>query len=251
MKKLIAGNWKMNGTEPGAVTLISDIATRLDKNKELLDRCDFLVCPPTVHIHVVKRRIDHGHAPVDVGGQDCAATENGAYTGDVSAVMLKDIGCHYVILGHSERRMYHKESSALISAKAALAHAHGLIAIICVGEKEEERDAGKEFEVVGSQLKESIPAGATALNTVIAYEPVWAIGTGKSATPEDVKAMHDFIRERSKENVADSANMRILYGGSVKPENASSLFEVKNVNGALIGGASLKAEQFLGIAEAA
>ncbi len=251
MKKLIAGNWKMNGTESGAVSLISDIAAGLEKNKALLQRCDFLVCPPATHIYVVKRRIDHGHVPVETGGQDCAATENGAFTGDISAAMLKDMGCGYVILGHSERRTLHKESSALVKEKAGRANAHGLITIICVGETLSEREAGKEFDVVGRHLAESLPSGAGAGNTVIAYEPVWAIGTGMNATPADVKAMHAFIRERLKENVADSANMRILYGGSVKPENASSLFEVENVDGALIGGASLKAEQYLGIAEAA
>jgi len=251
MKKLIAGNWKMNGTEAGAVTLVSDIASGIERKKQLLDRNDFLVCPPSVHIHVVKRRIDYGHDPVDVGGQDCASTDNGAFTGEISASMLKDMGCRYVILGHSERRIYQAETSALIAKKAERGHLNGLITIICVGEKEEERTARKEFEVVGRQLKESIPPGASAANTVIAYEPVWAIGTGKNATPEDVRAMHGFIRERLKENVADSPNLRILYGGSVKPDNASALFKVDNVDGALIGGASLKAEQFLGIAEAA
>lgn len=251
MKKLIAGNWKMNGSEAGAASLINDIGDGIAQNKGLTDKCDFLVCPPFVHIHVVKRQIDHDHMPVDIGGQDCAATENGAHTGETSAAMLKDLGCRYVILGHSERRADQQENSLYINEKAARAHMQGIITVICVGESEEEREAGKEFEIVGQQLAESLPDGVTAENTVIAYEPVWAIGTGKNATPDDVKAMHAFIREKLQEKLADAANIRILYGGSVKPENASSLFEVENVDGALIGGASLKAEQFLGIAEAA
>lgn len=251
MKKLIAGNWKMNGTEGGAVSLIAEIGAGIGQDKGLLETCDFLVCPSFVHINIVKRKIDHDHVPVDIGGQDCAPTENGAYTGNVSAEMLRDMGCRYVILGHSERRMYQNESSGFVSEKAGRAHIHKLIPIICVGEQEEERAAGQEFDVVAQQLSESIPDGATAQNVVIAYEPVWAIGTGKSATPDDVKAMHGFIREKLKENIADHTNMRILYGGSVKPDNAASLFSVENVDGALIGGASLKAEQFLGIAKAA
>lgn len=250
MKKLIAGNWKMNESEAGTVRLIGEIGVGLMQDQALLKKCDFLVCPPAIFLHVAKRKIDHEHLHIDIGGQDCSQNENGPYTGDVSAGMLKDTGCRYVILGHSERRTYHKESSGLVNEKAARAHMHGLIAIVCVGEQEEERDAGREFDVVETQLRQSLPDGSNAANTVIAYEPVWAIGTGKSATPDDVKAMHAFIREKLQEIVADAANMRLLYGGSVKPENASSLFTVDNVDGALIGGASLKAEQFLGIAKA-
>lgn len=251
MKKLIAGNWKMNGTAAEAVSLVTEIGNGIAAGSDALtEKCDFLVCPPSIHIQAVKNVIDHEHFPVDVGGQDCSANENGAYTGEIAAPMLKDFACRYVILGHSERRTYHKETSAYVNEKASRAHMHGLKTVICVGETEEERDAGKHFDVVAEQLSISIPSGATAENTVIAYEPVWAIGTGKSATPDDVKDMHGFIRQKLQEKLEDGAKMRILYGGSVKPDNASSLFEVENVDGALIGGASLKAEQFLGIAEA-
>ncbi len=241
----------MNGSEANAAALINAIGEGIAENKGLTEKCDLLVCPPSVHIHVVKHKIENGQLPISIGGQDCAATENGAHTGDVSAGMLNDMGCGYVIVGHSERRADHMERCPYVNEKAARAHIHGLISIICVGEKEEQRETGEEYDVVGNQLDKSIPDGATAENTVIAYEPVWAIGTGKSATPDDIKAMHGFIREKLQEKLADSANMRILYGGSVKPENASSLFKVKNVDGALIGGASLTAEQFLGIAQAA
>ncbi|MCB9991449.1 MAG: triose-phosphate isomerase [Rhodospirillales bacterium] len=250
MKKLIAGNWKMNGLEAGAVSLIGEIGSKIGAEPEILERCDFLVCPPALHIHVVKHKIDHDHIPVAIGGQDCASTENGAFTGNVSAEMLKDAGCAYVILGHSERRSLHNESSAYINEKAARAHMQGLTAVICVGEQEDERESGNAYDVVAKQLWESVPKVSNAATTVIAYEPVWAIGTGKSATPDDVKAMHAFIREKLQENLAESANMRILYGGSVKPDNAADLFKVDNVDGALIGGASLKADQFLGIAQA-
>ena len=251
MKKLIAGNWKMNGTESGAASLVNAVGEAIQKNAGLLDRCDFLVCPPSIHLHVVKRAIDYNHFDIALGGQDCSANENGAYTGDVSASMLKEGGSDYVILGHSERRAYHLEKSEMVNAKAARAHMHSLISVICVGETEQERENGKAFDVVSEQLSRSMPDGSSATNTVIAYEPVWAIGTGKSATPDDVASMHDFIRTKLQEKLADASEMRILYGGSVKPENASTLFEVENVNGALIGGAALKADQFIGIAEAA
>jgi triosephosphate isomerase len=165
--------------------------------------------------------------------------------------MLKDINCSYVILGHSERRQYYVESNMLIRQKASMAHEASLTAIICVGETEEEREAGREQEVVATQMLDSLPDGATAENTVIAYEPVWAIGTGKVATIDDITAMHDFIRAKLAEKIDNSEAVRLLYGGSVKPANASEILSVQNVNGALIGGASLKAEDFIGIAKAA
>ncbi len=165
--------------------------------------------------------------------------------------MLADIGCNYVILGHSERRQYHAETDAQIAMKATLCYEKNLTAIICVGETEVQRAEGRHEAIVGEQLARAVPLGATAVNTVIAYEPVWAIGTGKTATPEDVRSMHSFIRQRLKEQLADGANMRILYGGSVKPENAQELLATENVDGALVGGASLKADQFLAIARAA
>ncbi len=246
MKKLIAGNWKMNGLKEDAIALTDAITAGLDDT--ICQTCDVLVCPPHIHIDAVANKVPDG---VFVGGQDCSVRDSGAYTGDISAAMLKDMGCSFVILGHSERREYQAESNSLVAEKAAKAHANGLIAIICVGEKEDERESGKEYDVVGQQLDASLPEGATPDNTVIAYEPVWAIGTGKVATPDNVKDMHKFIRGKLQERLDNFSDMRILYGGSVKPENAKVLFSIENVDGALIGGASLKAADFLGIAKAA
>ncbi len=244
MKKLIAGNWKMNGTLESGVGLASSINAAVNENSALLDACDFLICPPFVFLQSAKAAI--GPA-VALGGQDCSPFDNGAYTGDISAPMLKDMGAGYVILGHSERRQYYKETDALIAEKAKKAHDAGLIAIVCVGETEGERDTGQEQEIVGSQLLRSLPDTTTAENTVIAYEPVWAIGTGKTASADDIRDMHAFIREKLDNN----GDFRILYGGSVKPGNAAEIFAIPNVDGALIGGASLKTEDFLGIAQAA
>ncbi|MBI2234748.1 MAG: triose-phosphate isomerase [Micavibrio aeruginosavorus] len=242
-KKLIAGNWKMNGDLASALALTRGIVEGVNADPGLLQRCDVLICPPFVHLARVRANL--GQPPlVMLGAQDCSERENGAVTGDISAAMLADCGCGAVILGHSERRQFHQESDALIAAKAGKAHAAGLIAVICVGESESQRAAGTHFEVVAAQLKGALPASMTPENTVIAYEPVWAIGTGKTATPEDVREMHAFIRK-------SAGSARILYGGSVKPENAAELFKTENVDGALIGGASLKAEQYLSIAKAA
>jgi len=237
----------MNGTEEGARSLIKEIAAGIGNLPEC---CDFLVCPPMIHMQTTRDVIKETGAAIACGGQDCAATENGAFTGDISAEMLAAFGCSYVIVGHSERRQIHKEEDHKIADKAAAAHSKGLTAIICVGESENERDAGYERDVVERQLAGSIPPSATALNTVIAYEPVWAIGTGKTASPEDVRGMHKFIRSNLKEKLEESTKMRILYGGSVKPDNAAALFTIENVDGALIGGASLKADQYLAIAGA-
>lgn len=251
MKKLIAGNWKMNGSLKCATTLITEISDSLSQNAQLYDTCDFLVCPPYVHMLPVRDIIEDKKVTVEVGAQNCSVFSNGAYTGDISAEMIHDLGAGSVILGHSERREYYQEADETIAIKAQAAHDHGLVAVICVGETSEQREAGDQEEVVGAQLEASIPASANAKNTVIAYEPVWAIGTGNTATTDDVEAMHKFIREKLQEKLADFAEVRILYGGSVKPENAGDLFALKNVDGALIGGASLKADQFLGIAKAA
>ncbi len=248
MKKLIAGNWKMNGSAAEAGRLVQDIVAGILGDSSLSGKCDFLVCPPFIHLGAVRAAMG---ASLMLGAQDCSDRENGAYTGDISAGMLKDAGCRYVIVGHSERREIHGEKSEMVAMKAAKAHENGLIAIICVGEKEMEREQGNEKKVVERQLKASIPASANASNIVIAYEPVWAIGTGKTATPADVKDMHGFIREKLKERLADSENVRILYGGSMKPENAKELLATPHVNGGLIGGASLKAGDFLAIAKAA
>lgn len=250
MKKLIAGNWKMNGTLADAKALISDICSSLSGAGDLYAHNDFVVCPPQLHVSLVKEVISDTAAKVSVGVQDCSVNDFGAYTGDTSPAMAKDMGCEYVILGHSERREYQEESDELIAQKAVAAHKQNLITIICVGETDVQRDAGTEKDIVAAQLEKSMPECCTATNTVIAYEPVWAIGTGKTATPEDVRQMHEFIREKLKEKLADSEDVRILYGGSVKPANAAELFAVPNVDGALIGGASLKAEDFLAIAGA-
>lgn len=243
-KKLIAGNWKMNGNRAAAKALTQAILDGLESDPGLTERCDFLICPPSLHLTGVRQTIDHTHGTIWLGAQDCSEHDNGAFTGDISASMLTDCGVQAVILGHSERRQGHKESSEKVAAKAVKAHQAGLLAVICVGEVEQEREAGSQFDVVAGQLAHSLPPGFNLENTVIAYEPVWAIGTGKTATPDDVAAMHRFIREKI-------GHLRILYGGSVKPENAAALFSTENVDGALIGGASLKADQYLGIAKAA
>jgi triosephosphate isomerase len=248
MKKLIAGNWKMNGSLHDAKALIAAIVNGLYDNPALTETCDFLVCPSFLHIAAVRHALATG-APVSFGGQDCAATENGAFTGDISAAMLRDSGCSHVILGHSERRQHHKESDEIVRAKAAQAHKAGLITIICVGETETQRVRGEQEAIVAAQLAGSIPGSANTANTVIAYEPVWAIGTGKNATPEDVKTMHAFIRQKLSGQLKDGGKVLILYGGSMKPANAGELLGTKNVDGGLIGGASLQADQFLAIAK--
>ncbi len=246
MKKLIAGNWKMNGNARSGDALIVAIEEAIEHNPAVLETCDFVVCPPFVYLPMVKDKT----SVCAVGGQDCAAQESGAFTGDISPVMLKDLGASYVILGHSERRQYHEESDEQVAAKAEAANKAGLVTIICVGETDAEREGGVQEAVVGGQLERSLYQGVNAQNTVIAYEPVWAIGTGKTATAEDIRAMHAFIRGKLSEALADGANIRILYGGSVKPSNAAEIFGVQNVDGALIGGASLKADDFMGIANA-
>ncbi|MFP5514311.1 MAG: triose-phosphate isomerase [Alphaproteobacteria bacterium] len=245
-RKLIAGNWKMNGLKADGLDLASDLAGRLRGAGPVA--FDMLVCPPFPLLFPVGEAI--ADSPLALGGQDCAPKTSGAHTGDVAPTMLKDAGCRFVILGHSERRADHGESDAVVNAKAVAAHKEGLVAIICVGETEAQRDAGQANAVVSAQLAGSIPAGANAENAVIAYEPVWAIGTGKTATPDDVKAMHAHIRAELAGKIADPDKVRILYGGSVKPGNAAELMAVDNVDGALVGGASLKADDFWGIATA-
>ena len=206
-----------------------------------------MVCPPAT---LVARFAEVARgSPVAIGGQDCHAEASGAHTGDIAAEMLADAGASAVIVGHSERRTDHHESDAEVRAKALAAWRAGLIAIVCVGEQRAEREAGETLAVVGRQLDGSLPDGATAANLVVAYEPVWAIGTGLTPTPADVAEVHGFIRERLATRFGgEGARMRILYGGSVKPSNAGELLSVADVNGALVGGASLKAEDFLGIA---
>lgn len=243
---LIAGNWKMNCLLTDGVDLAKAVAAGAEGRK-----AELLICPPATLIKPVTDAVQG--AAVAVGGQDSHYEPSGAYTGDVSPVMLKDLGCSYVILGHSERRAYHGESDEEVKAKAEAAHAAGLVAIICVGETEQQRDAGETLPVISTQMYGSVPEGATPENTVIAYEPVWAIGTGRTATPEQAQDVHDHIRTYGMATYGPDIweGMRILYGGSMKPGNAAELLSQPDVDGGLIGGASLKAEDFLAIADAA
>lgn len=229
--KLAAGNWKMNGLRADLIE-----ARSLARAFPSPD-CGIVLCPPATLIAAMADAL--ASSVVMVGGQDCHAHQSGAHTGDISARMLSDAGARHVILGHSERRADHGESSQDVAAKARAAHAAGLVAIICLGESEAERDAGQTLEVVLRQLQESLPDGADAANTVIAYEPIWAIGTGRTPTLEQIAEVHDSLRSA----VPDAA-ISLLYGGSVKPANAAEIFAIANVDGALVGGASLKASDF-------
>lgn len=237
MKKLAAGNWKMNGTA-AALAEVSALAAAHPS-----PACDVLLCPPAT---LLSRMADLARGtPIRVGGQDCHARASGAHTGDVSAEMLVDSGASYVILGHSERRTDHGETDAQVLAKAEAAHRAGLVAVVCIGETEAERDAGRTLDVVGTQLHGSVPAGSTAANLVVAYEPVWAIGTGRTPTIAEIAEVHAFLRTRLTARIgAPAAGVRLLYGGSVKPSNATEIFAVPHVDGALVGGASLKAADF-------
>jgi triosephosphate isomerase (TIM) len=244
-RPLIAGNWKMNGL----MTSLDDFRKIVAGAKGLSEKVDLIVCPPATLIFQFVGSCD-GHA-VEVGGQDCHAEPSGAFTGDISAEMLADLGARAVIVGHSERRAFHHESDADVQCKTRAAWRAGLLAIVCLGETRDDRVAGRTLSVVGMQFEGSIPDDATARNLVIAYEPVWAIGTGLTPTPADVAEVHGFIRERLTARFPASAQgIRILYGGSVKPSNAKELLTVDNVDGALVGGASLKPEEFLAIAGA-
>lgn len=244
-RPLVAGNWKMNGLK-ASKREITNLAKKL-KQKSFEPKCNILVCPPATLLPLFKETAKG--SPVKLGAQDCHWNVSGAHTGDISAEMLKDAGATAIIIGHSERRSDHGETSAVTKTKAAAVHRAGLNAIICIGESEAERKAGHTLRVVGAQLKGSLPETANAANTIIAYEPVWAIGTGLTPTPDDVAEVHAYIRKRLGVLLEEpqGARMRILYGGSVKPANASELMAIDNVDGALVGGASLKAEDFLGI----
>ena len=244
-RKLAAGNWKMNGLAASMTEVEALIGATGGTS------ADVLVCPPATLIAAFAARAQ-GSA-VAIGGQDCHVAVSGAHTGDLSAEMLADAGAAYVIVGHSERRSDHGETDAQIRAKAEAAWRAGLIAIVCVGETEAERDAGRATEVVGRQLAGSCPDGATGANTVVAYEPVWAIGTGRTPSSDDIAEMHDFMRaELDARYGAETAEaIRLLYGGSVKPGNAAEIFALSNVDGGLVGGASLKAGDFSGIVAAA
>jgi triosephosphate isomerase len=242
MSQLIAGNWKMHGLGADAVALARAVAAG-----SAGIGAELLVCPPALHLAAVANALT-GTA-VAVGGQDCHEAAQGAHTGDISAPMLRDAGAAWVILGHSERRQNHGETDELVREKTLAAVQAGLTPIVCVGETADQRTGGQETEIVGWQIAGSLPKPFTG---VVAYEPVWAIGTGKTATEEDVSMMHAFIREELVRQFGDAGHaIRILYGGSVRPANAASLLALPNVGGALVGGASLKAEDFLGIARAA
>ena len=242
IRPLVAGNWKMNGVQ---AALGEAIAVR-DALAAAPPKADVMICPPATLIMVLAEVAKGG--PLQLGGQDCHANASGAHTGDVSAEMLKDAGATAVIVGHSERRTDHGESDRDIRAKAMAAHRAGLVAIVCVGETAGERAAGLTLTVVARQLAGALPDGATAATTVVAYEPVWAIGTGLTPTPADVAEVHAAIRKALVARFGgEGAQMRILYGGSVKPQNARELMAVAHVDGALVGGASLKAVDFLGI----
>ena len=241
-RPFVAGNWKMNGLRSSAAEII-----RVVQGAGALTAVDLMLCPPATLLGLFAAIVE-GSA-VRLGAQDCHTESHGAFTGDISAEMLKDAGASAVIVGHSERRTYHKETDADVRAKALAARRAGLCAMVCVGETRAERENGHALAVVRTQLEGSIPDGATADNLVVAYEPVWAIGSGLTPTPTDVAEMHGSIRRLLRLRFADEgAGMRILYGGSVKPSNAKELLGVADVDGALVGGASLKADEFLAIA---
>ena len=240
-RPLVAGNWKMNGLGASAAQLDNIIAGAA----KLADRVDIMVCPPFTLVAAFAARARGSR--VAIGGQDCHAKASGAHTGDVSAEMLADAGASAVIVGHSERRRDQHDTDAEVFAKALAARRAGLLPIICVGETRAERDAGKAHEVVGGQLADSLPEGDA--DFVVAYEPVWAIGTGLTPTAKDVEDMHGFIRQQLAARFGKGSDtVRILYGGSVKASNAAELLAIDNVDGALVGGASLNAEEFLAIA---
>ena len=246
-RKLIAGNWKMNGLRASATQLVQGLLEGLAGAEP---PCELLVCPPACLLETVGGLI--AGTPVALGGQDCHGAEAGAHTGDISAAMLKDAGCAYVILGHSERRSDHGEADDLVRAKAGAALAAGLTPIVCVGETAAQRDGGRTLAVVEDQLAGSLLQPGPGQALVIAYEPVWAIGSGRTPSSEEVGEVHAAVRRWLEGRLGGeaAAAVRILYGGSMKPGNAAELLAVPDVDGGLIGGASLKAEDFLAIARA-
>jgi triosephosphate isomerase len=235
-KKMAAGNWKMNGMAE-SLDEITALAALHQK-----PTVDILICPPATLL----ARAAEIEGALKLGGQDCHEMNSGAHTGDISAPMLADAGAEYVIVGHSERRTDHNESSATVRAKTNAAWHTGLTAVVCIGETLAQREAGETNDVLAAQLTASIPQGANGVNTVVAYEPVWAIGTGKTPSLDEIADAHGFIRAHlaSRHGQTAANGIRILYGGSVKPDNAEEIFELDNVDGALVGGASLKAEDF-------
>jgi len=243
--KIVAGNWKMNGQRD----MLDQLAlTARGVDEQLAEKVDVLLCPPSTLLYVATTLTED--TALMVGAQDCHSEKFGAHTGDISAEMIADCFAEFCIVGHSERRADYGESDFDVNAKASAAWRADLEAIICIGETEAEYDAGQAREVLARQLASSVPQGASDQNTIIAYEPVWAIGTGKTPSPDDVKEIHRFIRESLIERFGGyGERMAILYGGSVKPDNAAELLSINNVDGALVGGASLKAEDFLAICE--
>ena len=243
MRTLIAGNWKMNMLRLGAASLLE----RLVEFENLMDegRGDLLICPPSVLLQMVGEKINR--TKLLLGAQDCHMADEGAHTGDISAKMLADFGCRYVIVGHSERRADHYESDIIVKQKANAAHRHGLTAIICVGETLKQRNVGETLAVVSRQISGSIPEEANSSNIVIAYEPVWAIGTGRTPKIDQIWEVHDHIRSILAKHATDSENVRLIYGGSMNPSNAKEILAITNVNGGLVGGASLTADEFWAI----
>ncbi len=246
LKQLIAGNWKMNGLL-GAKAEVAALVQGLKGRSQLPE---ILVCPPATLLRALIEAVEQ--SPIKLGGQTCHAKPNGANTGDISAEMLKDAGASSVIVGHSERRTDHKETSPDVAAQATAAWRAALSAIICIGETEAERTSGKMEAVLAAQIEGSIPSGATAANAAVAYEPIWAIGTGKTASLADIEDAHAFIRKCVIAKLGASGGaIRLLYGGSVKPSNAKEILHAKGVDGVLVGGASLKAADFLAIIDGA
>jgi triosephosphate isomerase (TIM) len=244
IRPLIAGNWKMNGLKASA----AEFEAMLAGAPQVAAKADLLVCPPATLIAAFAEKA-RGAKTLAIGAQDCHPKPSGAHTGDISAEMLKDAGASAVIVGHSERRADHGETDMLVRQKAEAAWRAGLTAIVCIGETQHQRDNGQTLDICRGQLNLSLPDGATAANLVVAYEPVWAIGTGLTPTTSDVEQVHKLVRDTLTERFkGEGARIRILYGGSVKPSNAAELMAVANVNGALVGGASLKASDFLAIA---
>lgn len=243
-RPLVIGNWKMNGS----AEFTRDLLAGLAKDWVGVHKAEMVVCPPYLYLSQTSQILENTN--ISWGAQDLSIQKSGAYTGEISADMLADFGCKYVIVGHSERREYHGETSAQVAKKFKAAIDGGMIPVLCVGESLEEREADKTYEIIGSQLREVVDYCGLDLMVkgVIAYEPVWAIGTGKSATPELAQDVHSYIREVLG---PEGDSIRILYGGSVKPETAEGLFGQKDIDGALVGGASLKAQDFVGICRAA
>ncbi|MGH6988282.1 MAG: triose-phosphate isomerase [Stellaceae bacterium] len=246
MRKLVAGNWKMNGLRADAIARADALVRRVAERQP---QCDLLLCPPATLLVQISAVL--GASGIALGGQDCHPEPKGAHTGDIAAPMLKDCGCSHIILGHSERRADHHETDALVRAKLEAARAAGLVPIVCVGETAAQRDGRETLAVIGRQLQGSLPEGLGIAPLVIAYEPVWAIGSGGTPTAAEVADVHGFIRVELGTRVADPSTVPILYGGSVNARNAGNILTIANVDGALVGGASLDAEAFWTIATCA